>query len=647
MATVRSRWATARTVGVACVFAVVFGVTVPAAAATSGPSTAASTQSQIARAFGALRDIGAVRRDRRYLEGYDVEMRLALQQAQAGQADEDEGASAGGTAVRITLRTGRADVVRTGEATVPLTITFTMEHPPPPSFSDRFTAVALEVGHRWQVSWTTMCLLVESSGEQCPLTPKGVVAGDILPAPDGAPLAPTDLTTGLVDPRALAPAPGGGVLIADQGREQILKWDDGVISVVAGNGLAGFSGDGGPAVDAELDQPGEMAVGPGGTIYVADQANNRVRAIAPDGTISAVAGNGAPADGLEAVGNGGPATSAPLSPDGVAVSQRGVLYISSGSAIREVAPDGLISTLVQGNAPYGDVELDGAPTAFMPGDLAVEGGGDVVVFSFSPKLLLEVTPGGQVTQLAQDYADALSPAPDGSVLVAEHGMGTQQVVGSTVRVLQAFSMGEVPGLSGGLVPEAITETPEGTVYVATEPGDGMNDQTGLYAITHGAVAAVPVSSTLVSTLPGVGAAGFGAAVYPGTRAASGADAALTACPSWLGVEPFDAAATAKARAVLGLWNTSLSYDLRASDRSWWPGDVGTFTSGPFGGRQTVGPAAPASKDLYAPAVAAACGAALVKESLAVVMTPSPYSFATEHLFLLDRDGTPLVYFSTS
>jgi hypothetical protein len=644
MATVSS--ARLRTAGVALAIGVVVGATVPAAAATSGHSAAASTQSQIARAFGALRDVAAVQRDRQYLEGYDLEMRFALQQAQAGLSEDSAGTSAGSApAVRVTMRTGRADVVRPGEATLPLTIVVTMEHPPPPSYRDRFTAVALEVRHHWQVSWTTMCLLVESSGQQCPSTPRGVVAGDILPQADGAPLAPTDLTTGLVDPRALAPAPGGGVLISDQGRNQILRWDDGVISVVAGNGLEGFSGDGGPAVAAELDSPGEMAVGPGGTIYVVDQGNNRVRAVAPDGTISTVAGDGASPDGSRASGDGGLATQTPVAPTGIAVGPSGVLYISSGDAIREVAPDGIIETLVQGSPPYGDVDLGGTSTYFMPMDLALDGQGDLVVFSFSPKLLLEVSPGGQVTQLAQDYADALSPAPDGSVLVAEHGQGAERVVGSKVTVLQTFSRHEVAGLAYGLVPEAITETADGTVYMASEPGDGMTDQTGLYSLRGGVVSVVPVSSTLESTLPGVGASGFGASVYPATRPAAGADAALTACPSTQGMEPFDAAVEKDARALLGFWNTSLSYDLHASDRSWWPGDVQTFTSGPFGGRQSVGSITAAVKDLYAPAVTAACGAALVKDSLAVVMGTSAYSSATEHLFLLDRDGTPLVYFS--
>ena len=87
-------------------------------------------------------------------------------------------------------------------------------------------------------------------------------------------------------------APDGGVLIADADRNQILEWHGGTLSVVAGDGLSGFSGDGGPAVDAELDDPGPIAVAPDGTICFVDRGNNRVRAVNPDGTITTVAGDG-------------------------------------------------------------------------------------------------------------------------------------------------------------------------------------------------------------------------------------------------------------------------------------------------------------------------------------------------------------------
>jgi hypothetical protein len=64
------------------------------------------------------------------------------------------------------------------------------------------------------------------------------------------------------------------------------------ITTIAGNGQAGFAGDGGPAAAAQLNLPRDSAIGPDGSIYIADTYNNRVRKIAPDGTVSTVAGNG-------------------------------------------------------------------------------------------------------------------------------------------------------------------------------------------------------------------------------------------------------------------------------------------------------------------------------------------------------------------
>ena len=96
-----------------------------------------------------------------------------------------------------------------------------------------------------------------------------------------------------IRPGALAVAPDGGLYIADDVRNQILKRSpDGRFTVAAGNGKRGFSGDGGRAVDARLNAPAGMVRGSGGTLYFADALNNRIRAISRSGTISTVAGNG-------------------------------------------------------------------------------------------------------------------------------------------------------------------------------------------------------------------------------------------------------------------------------------------------------------------------------------------------------------------
>jgi sugar lactone lactonase YvrE len=117
------------------------------------------------------------------------------------------------------------------------------------------------------------------------------------------------------------------------------------ITTLAGNGPARFAGDGGPATAASLNQPrGRPAVGPDGSIYVADTFNNRIRRIAPNGVISTVAGTGV--KGFS--GDGGPAVNARLSgPHDVAVDGAGNVYIADAAnhRIRRVTADGVIRTV--------------------------------------------------------------------------------------------------------------------------------------------------------------------------------------------------------------------------------------------------------------------------------------------------------------
>ena len=123
----------------------------------------------------------------------------------------------------------------------------------------------------------------------------------------------------------------GNLYIADSGNNSIRKVaPNGTITTVAGNGTQGYSGDGGPATSAELNYPYGVAVDAAGNLYIADTSNYRVRKVTPDGTITTVAGNGT--EGYS--GDGGPATSAGLGmPQGVAVDAAGNLYIADWTTI--------------------------------------------------------------------------------------------------------------------------------------------------------------------------------------------------------------------------------------------------------------------------------------------------------------------------
>ena len=129
----------------------------------------------------------------------------------------------------------------------------------------------------------------------------------------------------------------GNVYLADTGNQRIRKVDpDGIITTVAGSGERGYSGDGGPATDAALNDPVMMAVADDGTLYFSEHHNDVVRRVSPDGIITTVAGTGVPGYG----GDCGPATEAMLDrPWGIALHD-GVLYIvdMGNRRIRMVVP---------------------------------------------------------------------------------------------------------------------------------------------------------------------------------------------------------------------------------------------------------------------------------------------------------------------
>jgi sugar lactone lactonase YvrE len=169
-------------------------------------------------------------------------------------------------------------------------------------------------------------------------------------AGDGGPATKAQLSS----PSGVAVDGRGDVYIADGGNFRVREvTPNGTISTVAGNGKSGFSGDGGRATAAGVN-PIAVAVDANGNLYISDYANNRVRKVDTAGIIATVAGNGRP--GFS--GDGGRATSARLNdPRGLAVDSHGNLYIadSRNNRVRKVTPAGKITTVAgKSRAPFTD-----------------------------------------------------------------------------------------------------------------------------------------------------------------------------------------------------------------------------------------------------------------------------------------------------
>ena len=238
---------------------------------------------------------------------------------------------------------------------------------------------------------------------------------------DGGPA--TEAALGV--PRGLAVDDLGNVYIADSGNNRIRKIDTrGIITTVAGVSYAegnyytqGYSGDGGPAVEARLRYPQDVAVDAQGNLYIADTVNDVIRKVDPNGIITTVAGKYRGTWGCGLGGDGGPAVEARLAiPSGVAIDADGNLYIADNAnhRIRKVDKSGIITTIAGsgptcipsgGNGGYGgDGGLATEARLNMPYDIDVDAYGNVYIADAWNSRIRKVDTSGVITTVAGNGA---------------------------------------------------------------------------------------------------------------------------------------------------------------------------------------------------------------------------------------------------
>ena len=158
--------------------------------------------------------------------------------------------------------------------------------------------------------------------------------------------------------------PEGNIYISHRSKNRIRKINkNGIITTIAGNGRAGFSGDGGPALEASLNYPAGVVFA-NGNLFIADRNNHRIRKVDSAGIITTVAGNGI----RDYSGDDGPAEKASLNlPSDVAYDQEGNLYISdrSNHSIRKVDSKGIITTFAGMGVPWFRGDNGPAKLAFL------------------------------------------------------------------------------------------------------------------------------------------------------------------------------------------------------------------------------------------------------------------------------------------
>ncbi len=339
---------------------------------------------------------------------------------------------------------------------------------------------------------------------------KGAFSGDGGPA----------LKASLHDPIGVAVDAAGNLYIADEFNHRIRKVaPDGTITTVAGTGTPGFFGDGGLAVAAQLDDPFDVKTDAAGNLYIADSNNQRVRVVSSAGVISTIAGNGTAAFS----GDGGNATAAALNkPLGIALDAAGYLYISDSvnQRVRKVAPDGKIAT-VAGNGQQGFAG-DGGPAVQAelngPSGLFVDRQGNVYIAdvannrirSISTRGIMNTVAGNGIQRFSGDGGPALAASFDTPFDVAVDGTGNLWIADTNSRRVRHVDLGGTITTAagnggpfagdGGPATGAILNYPygvaldgKGNVYLA----DAYNNRIRKIA-----------SNGTISTVAGNGTAGF-------------------------------------------------------------------------------------------------------------------------------------------
>jgi sugar lactone lactonase YvrE len=402
-------------------------------------------------------------------------------------------------------------------------------YPPTDAFLETPWGVVLDpAGNLFFTAWDSQVVgkISASTGKLQILAGNGIAgfAGDDGPATGAQ----------FTNPCGLALDASGNIYISDENNHRIRKIDaaTGIIHTIAGTGVLGYSGDGGPATSAQLGWPTAIFVDALGNVFFGDQHNHVIREItAADGNIKTVAGTGTP--GFS--GDGGPATSAELNqPFGVYVDAAGNLFISDSgnSRIREVtASNGIIQT-VAGNGTF-TYSGDGGPALSAglngPDNVVLDAAGNIFIADVFNNAIREVVAstgnimtvagngtadfsgdGGPATQATIDYPASVTVDSSGNFILADmnndriRSVSALATVANPVANLSATSLTfAAQTIRTTSAPQTVTLTNNSTqaltitsiVASGTNPGDFRESDTCSPSVAAGGQCIITVTFT--------------------------------------------------------------------------------------------------------------------------------------------------------
>ena len=274
---------------------------------------------------------------------------------------------------------------------------------------------------------------------------------------DGGPATAAELNL----PLSIYVDSSGVIFFTDQDNQRIRKISTtGIISTIAGNGVAGFSGDGGQATDAELNTPQCLTLDASGNIYFSDYSNNRIRKISPSGIITTYAGSST--SGFS--GDGGPASAASISnPFGIAIDRSSNLFFADAgnNRVRKVSTSGIITTIA--GSATSSFSGDGGPASSCelngPAFLAVDAGNNLYINDFNNHRIRKIDTTGIISTVAGngtfghggDGGPATAAQLGGAVGITTNATGLIYLVDGEnfcIRMVSSCAAPTVPPITG-------------------------------------------------------------------------------------------------------------------------------------------------------------------------------------------------------